>query len=396
MQNPILQITGGTMKYTYLIILSLIISACSSSNMQNYNTDISELSLKELYADSFLIGAAINKGQIYQEDKQTAAIVTSQYNTLTAENEMKWEKIHPLENEYDFASTDKLVELSTNNKHFLVGHTLIWHFQTPDWVFEDSKGNPVSRELLLKRMRDHIQTIVSRYRGKVDAWDVVNEALNDDGTLRKSKWLDIIGPEYIAKAFEFAHAADPDAALYYNDYNLFDARKRQGTLEIVRSLKAQDLKIDGIGIQGHYGLDFDKLDEVEKSIIAFAEEGMQVMFTEVDISVLKFPETESQGADISIDVELQNELNPFAKKLPLSVTQQQADYYRNLFELFLKHRDSINRVTFWGLTDAHSWRNDWPMKGRTDYPLLFDRNNKPKQAFDAIVKLKKSFDNKKP
>ena len=369
-----------------------MINACASSNTHNYQSDISELSLKELYTDSFLIGAAINKNQIFEEDMQSAAIVTSQFNSLTAENEMKWESIHPLENKFNFVASDKLVELGKKNQHFLVGHTLVWHSQTPDWVFEDQNGDPATRELLLQRLEKHITTIVSRYRGKVQAWDVVNEAFNDDGTLRQSKWLTIIGPDYLEKAFSIAHAADPEAELYYNDYNLFDPRKRAGLVKLLQDFKSKSIHIDGVGIQGHYSFDYPDLSELEKSIQAFIAQDMSVMFTELDVSVLKFPEMEQQGADISIDVALQDELNPYADGLPLDIAKQQANYYKTLFSLFLKYKKDISRVTFWGLNDGHSWRNDWPMKGRTDYPLLFDRNNQTKLAYEAIVKLKQEYD----
>jgi endo-1,4-beta-xylanase len=301
---------------------------------------------------------------------------------------MKWERIEPTEGNFDWAVADDFVALSERNNAFMVGHTLLWHSQTPDWVFEDSNGEPASREVVLARLKHHIDTVVGRYKGRVHSWDVVNEAFNDDGTWRDSPWLRTIGPDYIARAFEYAHAADPEAELYYNDYNLFKAPKRDAVVKLVKALQAEGLRVDGVGLQGHYGIGYPPMEELEASIVALGNLDVNVMVTELDISVLPFPSSAQQGADISLNFELQAELNPYTEGLPDDVSAALADAYRSLFELYLKHADVVDRVTLWNLTDASTWRNNWPMRGRTDYPVLFDRKNQPKDAYRGLVNLK--------
>jgi endo-1,4-beta-xylanase len=233
-------------------------------------------------------------------------------------------------------------------------------------------------------MREHIQTVVGRYKGRVNGWDVVNEALNDDGTLHQTPWLKIIGEDYIAKAFEFAHEADPKAELYYNDYALENEAKRNGAIELLRKLRAQGVPVIGVGLQGHYGIDWPSVDQVDATVAAFAQLGVKVMITELDIDVLP-SSWQYHGADISRNAELRPKLNPYTTGLPDSVQQTLAKRYADLFGVFLKHRGVLTRVTFWGVTDASSWLNWWPVPGRTNYPLLFDRDGRPKPAFDAVI-----------
>jgi len=357
-------------------------------------TFVGQPSLADIYADSFRIGVALNANEIRGTNPQASRLIGAHFNALTAENDMKWERIQPEEGEFDFAISDALVERAQSQGAFIVGHTLLWHSQTPDWVFQDSAGQPASRALLLNRLQHHIETIVGRYKGRIHGWDVVNEALNEDGTWRDSPWYQIIGDDYIAKAFEYAHAADPAAALYYNDYNLSKAPKRDSAIKLIKRLQAKGIPVGGIGIQGHYGIGYPPLEELEASIVAFGKLGIPVMFTELDISVLPFPSQGQMGADISQNFELQAELNPYVDGLDVETSQALADSYVALFTMFLKHRDLINRVTLWNLTDASTWRNNWPMRGRTDYPVLFDRANEPKQAYRALVELKLQHDRK--
>ena len=240
-----------------------------------------EPSLADLYADSFKIGVALNAREIRGSNPQASRLIGAHFNALTAENEMKWERIHPAEGEFNFDVADALVERAEAQGAFTVGHTLLWHNQTPDWVFEDSEGHTASRVLLLNRLKHHIETVVGRYKGRIDGWDVVNEAFNEDGTWRESPWYKIIGPDYIAKAFEYTHAVDPDAALYYNDYNLYKPAKRAAAIALIKDLQSQGIPVGGIGIQGHYGLGYPPLDELETSIVTFGELGIPVMFTEL-------------------------------------------------------------------------------------------------------------------
>ena len=268
---------------------------------------------------------------------------------------------------------------------FIVGHTLIWHSQTPDWVFRDDQGKFVDRETLLARMREHIFTVVGRYRGKIAGWDVVNEALDEDGTLRNSPWRKIIGDDYIAKAFEFAHEADPQAELYYNDFSLEHTNKRAGAVALIKRLQSQGIHIAAVGLQGHYNLDWPTEQELGETIETFSKLGVKVAITELDVDVLPSA-TGYEGAEVSMRFSSRAGLNPYTNGLPDAVQQQLARRYADLFSVLVKHRREIERVTFWGVTDGDSWLNDWPIRGRTNYPLLFDRAGKPKPAFDAVLK----------
>jgi len=341
-------------------------------------------SLKDVYKDSFLIGAAINESQIYGKDAAEDALIKAQFNSITPENVLKWELVHPQAGKYDFGAADAYVAFGQMNHMYIVGHTLVWHHQTPKWVFEDEKGNPLSREALLQRMHDHIRTVVGRYKGRINSWDVVNEALEEDGSLRQTPWLKIIGEDYIAKAFEFAHEADPSAQLNYNEYNLPNPAKREGALKLIKKLRAEGVPVNGIGLQEHDHLDWPSVEQLDATITEFGKLGVKVMITELDIDVLP-KASSSQTADVSLNIEDEAKLNPYAQGLPDSVQQALASRYADLFSLFLRHRDAITRVTFWGVTDAGSWLNNWPVRGRTSYPLLFDRTAQPKPAFHAVI-----------
>ena len=341
--------------------------------------------LKDTFKDSFLVGAALNPAQFTEQDVRGAALVKAQFDSITPENVLKWERVHPEVDSYSFELPDRYVSFGEKNHMFIVGHTLVWHNQVPAWVFQGENGNPADREVLLKRMSDHIHTVVGRYKGRINGWDVVNEALEEDGTLRQTPWLKIIGEDYIAKAFQFAHEADPQAELYYNDYNLENEAKLKGALELLRKLQAQRVPIAGVGIQGHYHMDKPTNEQVDAAITAFGELGLKVMVTELDVDVLPLA-FEYAGADVSLSAELQPKLNPYTKGLPRSMQQALAQRYAGLFGVYLKHHGTLTRVTFWGVTDGDSWLNNWPVKGRRNYPLLFDRNGQPKPAYDAVIR----------
>jgi len=360
-------------------ILSALLATALAASAQSPTT------LKDAYRGVFYIGAAINAAQSTGADARGAALAAAQFSSITPENELKWERIHPKPDTYSFDLADKYVEFGEKNHMFIVGHNLVWHAQVPDWVFEDEKGKPVTRDALLKRLHDHIFTVVGRYKGRIQSWDVVNEALNEDGTLRQSKWLKIIGEDYIAKAFQWAHEADPQAQLNYNDYNIQNEAKRNGAIALVKKLQAQGIPISAVGIQDHDGLDWPSAELEDATITAFAKLGVKVAITELDIDVL--PAVAMGSADVSLSVKADPKLNPYPNGLPDEVQKALTKQYASLFSVFLKHRDVINRVTFWGVTDADSWRNNWPVVGRTDYPLLFDRAGQPKPAFDAVIKL---------
>jgi endo-1,4-beta-xylanase len=367
------------------VALAFLVVACGAAAGQTPAAQ-DPTSLKLAFKGDFVVGAAINEELISGQDQRGDALLSAQFNSISPENALKWANIHPRPGQYNFDLADKYVAFGQKHHMFIVGHNLVWHNQVPDWVFHDDKGNLLDRDALLARMKDHIYTVVGRYKGKIQSWDVVNEALNEDGTLRQSMWYKIIGPDYIEKAFQFAHEADPQVQLFYNDYNLENEPKRSGAIALVKKLQADGIPISGVGIQDHDNLDWPTADQEDATISAFAALGIKVAISELDIDVL--PHRGAQPtADVSLKIEQNAALNPYANGLPDSVQQQLATHYADLFRVYLKHRDVVERVTFWGVTDAGSWLNDWPVRGRTSYPLLFDRNGQPKPAYDAVLRV---------
>ena len=360
-----------------LCLLALLLSPGLPIAAQN------EPKLKDVFNAAFKIGAALNRRQFFEEDTRGAGIVIKHFNSITSENVLKWSLVHPRVDRYDFAASDRYVEFGEKHGMFIVGHTLVWHNQTPRWVFEDDQGRPVDRETLLRRLREHISTVVGRYKGRINSWDVVNEALNQDGTMRQSPWLKIIGEDYLVQAFRFAHEADPAAELYYNDYDLELPAKRNGAVALMKRLRQNGVPIAGIGLQNHNQLKWPSIDDEDATINAFAQLGLKVNITELDVDVL--PRTTPIGADYAVNVAPTPELNPYTAALPDSIQSQLANRYADLFRVYLKHRDVIDRVTFWGVADGDSWLNNWPIKGRTNYPLLFDRLGQPKPAFYTVI-----------
>ncbi len=343
--------------------------------------------LKDAFKDKFLIGTAINVDQVSGADAGGQRVAIEQFNSIVAENCMKSMYIQPEEGKFNFDDADKFVEFGEKNNMYIIGHTLIWHSQTPAWLFVDENGNDVSREVLIERMKTHITTLVSRYKGRVHGWDVVNEAIEDDGSWRKTKFYEIIGEDYVRLAFEFAHAADPDAELYYNDYSMAHEGRRNGVVAMIKSLQEKGVKVDGIGMQGHFTMEFPILEEFEKSLLAFSGLG-KVMITEMDLGVLPNKKADV-GANVSDVFEYEKSLNPYVEGLPDSVAAVWNNRIKDFFTLYLKHHDKINRVTVWGISDANSWKNDWPIKGRTDFPLLFDRDYQPKQVVQELIDMAK-------
>lgn len=332
-----------------------------------------DVALKDLMPKGMMIGVAINQRQFDGVDTAGVEIITKQFNQVSPENALKFQPTHPADDRYVFDAADRYVQFGVDRHMEVVGHNLVWHSQTGGWVFQGADGKAADRDTLLARMRDHIHTVVGRYKGKIHGWDVVNEAIDEDGSMRKSPWQVGIGDDYVAKAFEFAHEADPDTELYYNDFNLEKPAKRAGVIKLVRDLQARKLRIDGIGNQAHWRLDTPGIDEIDKALVALHATGLKVMFTELDINLLP---NGPRGADPSL-------ANPYANGLPDEVQQHLARRYADLFRVFLEHRDAVTRVTFWGLSDADSWLN----RGRVNYPLLWDRQRRPKQAFDAVVEV---------
>lgn len=341
--------------------------------------------LKSAFKGLFEIGTALNRSQITGKDTAGLRVVKEQFSAIVAENEMKSMYLQPEEGLFDFRIADQFVAFGEQNDKFITGHVLIWHSQLPDWFCVDAEGNNVSPEVLKARMKSHIATIVGRYKGRIKGWDVVNEAILDNGEWRKSKFYEILGEEFIALAFQYAHEADPDAELYYNDYNEWHPGKRDAIVRMVKSFKERGIRIDGVGLQGHIGMEYPSLAEYESCILAYANAGVKVMITELDVSALPMHDW-TIGADIAASIEYRNEMNPYPYSLPAEVAASWTKRVGAFFDLFLKHRDKISRVTMWGVADADSWKNDFPIKGRTDYPLLFDRAHQPKPVVDLIIK----------
>lgn len=364
-----------------LLTLAFVATGCTNNN--NKSTQEAKIpSLKKIFANNFLIGTAINKQQIEGTDSAADRLIKQQFNAVTPENVMKAEIIHPGWNTYNFDAADKLVAFAQKNNLKINAHTLIWHSQLPEFM-----KNMQDADSVRQYFENHIKTVAGRYDGKVYSWDVVNEALNEDGTLRHTIFLDKLGEDYIVDAFRLAEKAAPHTKLYYNDYNIEQPEKRAGAIALIKKIQAAGVRIDGVGIQGHWQAGKVPLKDIEESIKAFSALGIDVMFTELDLTVLPNP-WDQVTAEVSDTEAYSAEMNPYPNGLPDSVAQLEAKSYAKLFKLFLKYK-SVTRITFWGVNDGESWLNDWPIEGRTNYPLLFDRNFQPKPAFFSVIKTAK-------
>lgn len=343
--------------------------------------------LKDAFKGAFSIGTVLSVPALQGRAPLETAIASKHFSAVTCENSMKPDFTQPQEGRFTFAEGDRMVEIARRCRAVPVGHTLVWHSQTPKWFFEGPGGGLPDRELALQRMRAHIAGVVGHFKGKVKQWDVVNEAISDapDEFLRPTPWLKAIGEDYIAEAFRAAHKADPKAVLIYNDYNIEQAYKRPKAIRLLRSLLARKVPVHAVGIQCHWRLPGPDFAEVEQAIKEFKALGLKVMITELDIGVLP---AQYRGADVStreaMTPEQRSVMDPWVNGLPDQVARQQADCYRRAFALFLRHKDVVRRVTLWGTHDGTSWLNDFPVRGRTDYPLLFDRQGSPKPAFHAV------------
>lgn len=338
--------------------------------------------LKSVAPKGFRIGAAINRTQTSGGDPEAIAIVTRQFNTVTAENDLKWEKVHPQPDRYDFEPADRYVEFGRRRGMFVVGHVLLWHQQTPAWVFAGESGKKLDRETALARLKAHVQAVAGRYKGRIGGWDVVNEALDEDGTLRQTPWMEAIGEDYIAKAFAFAREADPEAELYYNDYNLWKPAKLQAAIRLVQGLRAKGLRVDGLGEQAHWGIDDPPLAAIDEALGAMRAAGVRPLITELDMDVLP-RDPDMWGADLSKKAKIKAATNVYPDGLPPAMQERLAKRYADVFALFLKH--GVSRVTFWGVSDATTWLDDFPIPGRVNYPLLWDRRGREKPAFEAVA-----------
>jgi endo-1,4-beta-xylanase len=383
------------------------------------------VTLQTAFKEQFLVGTAVNRSMVMggggprrsaEQLAQDVTVLKAHFNQISPENDLKWQLVHPREGAegYDFKPADAFVDFGVSNKMYLVGHTLVWHSQTPNWVFAGTNPPPpaptnaapavattstngaptnrfgpggpgfgagfgryngprASREELLQRMRDHIHTVVGRYKGKIKAWDVVNEAIADGtGTnlLRNTLWSEIIGPDFIAKAFQYAHEADPDAILRYNDYGSENPVKRRKLITLIKSLQEQKVPVHAIGSQAHVNVS-TTFETMDQSLTEMATLGLPIHITELDVNGAVAGQR-GVGADVAANAATTQ------GGLVADADQKLAVAYAGIFRAFLKHRDAVKVVTFWGVNDANSWRAN----GK---PLLFDGENKPKPAFDAVI-----------
>ncbi|QNL47926.1 endo-1,4-beta-xylanase [Olivibacter sp. SDN3] len=359
-----------SLPYFLLSLCCIIVAEPSLAQQQQ------ELGLKDYYHNLFPIGVAVN-GRAIKGDE--AALIKQEFNSITAENAMKMGPIHPEENRYNWGLADSIVHFASANNLRVRGHTLLWHQQTPKWIFVDENGDQVSKELLLKRLREHILAVVGRYKGKIYAWDVVNEAIDDNPEkfLRESKWMEIIGEEVFARAFEYAHEADPDALLFYNDYNSERPEKRERILRLLKNLTEAGVPIHGVGLQGHWSIFEPSETDLEEAIERYASLGLQLHITELDMSVYPWEkERRQKRAD---------ESDAYTPELE----QKQIDQFEKVFGIFRKYAEHITNVTFWNVSDRYSWLDHYPVHGRKNYPLLFDQNLQRKKAYWKVVDFKK-------
>jgi len=341
-----------------------------SYRLASAQTDVE--GLKGYYKDFFPIGVAVNAGTLKGEEKE---LLLREFNSITPENAMKMGVIHPKPNTYNWALADSIVAFAQRHHLRVRGHNLLWHQQTPDWIFVDDNGNPVDKETLWKRLEEHIKTVVGRYKGKIYAWDVVNEAIDDNpnNLLRPSKWIQLGGEEIIAKAFEYAHEADPKALLFYNDYNSERPEKRERIYRLLKQLKDGGVPIHGVGLQAHWSIFEPSAEELTQAIERYASLGLQLQFTELDMSVYPWEKDRRKKHPGEGDV------------LTVEQEQKQMNQYAKVFSIFRKYKADITSVTFWNLSDRYSWLDFYPVAGRKNYPLLFDAELKRKKAYWKVV-----------
>ena len=357
--------------------------------------------LKDVYKDAFLMGAAVNPGVTSGRDQASQDIVTKHFNSITVENAMKAAPINPQPGVYNWGPADDYVAFGEKNKMFIVGHTLVWHNQVPAWFFTNAAGKPNTKEEQIERLRSHIEAVAGRYAGRVNGWDVVNEVFENDGSYRNNNWVTAFGSgdTLVKYAFMFAAKYAPNTELYYNEFNAWRPTKRDAIVRMVKMLQKENIRIDGVGMQAHWGLNYPKNNYIEEAIDAYAACGVKVMITELDVDVLPLSkEGQIAGWAANADRQLQLEefeifLDPYKEGLPDSVQNQLTKRYAELFGIFYKKRDKISRVTFWGIHDGSSWKNGSPIPNRTNYPLLWGRQHKPKPALNAVLTLPERLKN---
>jgi endo-1,4-beta-xylanase len=330
--------------------------------------------LKDYFEPYFVMGVAVTP-QHMNENTPEGKLILEHFKSVTPENVMKMGPIHPEENRYNWEPADKIVDFAVNHGLKVRGHTLCWHSQTPNWFFKNADGSEVSKEVLLKRLKDHIDAVAGRYRGKIYAWDVANEVISDvkDEFYRPSEFYKIIGEEFVEKAFEYAHAAAPDAKLFYNDYDEINPVKREKIYQMLKKLKEKGVPVHGVGLQGHWSIYEPTRTQLQETLDKFISLGLEVQVTELDVSV--YPKEHSRREKTEADVASFN----------AQQEQLQIDQYRMIFEEFRK-RKAVTSVTFWNVSDNRTWLDNFPVPRRKDYPLLFDTEFKPKKVYYEVTR----------
>jgi len=330
-------------------------------------------SLGKVFEKQFIVGASIAPSNTLGRE---GALLKKHFTSLTTENVLKMAPVHPEENRYHFAPADSIADFAQANGIRFRGHTLVWHKQCPEWMFREKDGSRVGRERLLQRLKEHIQTVAGRYKGRVYAWDVVNEAISDNPseTYTRTPFYEIIGEEYIELAFRWAHEADPDALLFYNDYKETDSVKRRKIIQLVTDLKKKGVPIHGVGLQGHWSIFEPSAETLEATLRDYAATGLLLHITELDISVWPGEPQRREKSEKDADDSFTEERD-----------RRQQEQYAIVFGKFRKYADAIDAVVFWCMSDGHSWLNHWPVRGRNDHPLLFDRELNPKSSFWRVV-----------
>ncbi|UJH90661.1 endo-1,4-beta-xylanase [Antarcticibacterium sp. 1MA-6-2] len=364
-------------KSAYLLLPILLFTACKNQSEKDEQDPIAqekqqEKGLKDYFSEYFPMGVAVAPRTV---EGKSAELIMAEFNSITPENVMKMGPIHPEKDRFFWEDADKIAAFAEDNGLKMRGHALVWHQQTGGWIFEDENGNDVDREELLKRMKTHIDSVVGRYKGIIYAWDVVNEAISDnpDELLRKSKWLEIIGEDFIAKAFEYARAADPDARIFYNDYNAIIPEKRDRIYKMLKNLVDNDVPIDGVGIQGHWSIHGPSEEELRKAMEMYSSLGLYVQITELDVSLYPWEKEQRE-----LTVEDNDDFTP-------ELEQRQVEAYKMFFEVFRDYKDGLTGVTFWNLSDQYSWLDHYPVEGRKNYPLLFDENMQRKKVYYEVI-----------
>ncbi len=355
----------------------------------------SETALKDAFSDSFLIGCAVDPSTISGRAPEAEALLLKHFNAISPDNQMKPESLHPSPGVWTFKDADDYVAYAEEHDLWVLGHTLVWHNQTPSFFWYKENGEPKSREELIETMRSYIEVVAGRYNGKVDAWDVVNEIIGEKGEYREKGWVKAFGGdgyEVVRNAFIFADRYAPDAELYYNDFNVWRPEHVNGIVTLVKRLQSEGIRIDGVGIQAHWGLNFPKTEYVEHAIDTLSSLGVKVMITELDVDVLPITREGQVIGQSLTESQFQLEefelfLDPYKEGMPADVAEQLDDRYEELFRIFYNRRDKIDRVTLWGLTDDRSWKNGYPVPGRTNYPLLFNRDYSAKPAVNALLSI---------